>query len=133
MEVAADIDEWRNTLGGDAEPKVIVRRRTRLTNLSQALHLLRNGAVPEARPDDGVLKPLDAAIGSLLGTLRAAHLAPASTPVSLPTLDALRDGGIPTVDENSYQASAQSGEQRRALLAAFLRDDGWPIGEGGRG
>lgn len=101
-----------------------------IANLSQALHLLRHGVAPDARPSDGAIAPLDAAIGSLLSAVGAADVPTAPSPLPLPALDPLRDAGIPVVDGATYEATGPISERRRALLAALLVDDGWPAAAG---
>lgn len=95
-----------------------------IANLSQAVHLLAYGVAPGARPDPGVLEPLDATIGSFLNTLRGAYLEEAE-PVAVPDLAPLRDAGLPVLSESAYAASSEHTQTRRALLGGLLADDGW--------
>lgn len=95
-----------------------------IVNLSQALLLLREGVDPDVRPDAALLEPLDRAIAVFLNTLHGARLAP-GIPLPRPTLDPLRNVGIPVVGDDDYVASAASSENRRGLLAGLLADDGW--------
>jgi len=96
-----------------------------LTNLAQALHLLRHGVAPEVRPAPAALIPLERTLDAFLSTLRQAHLDPA-LPLALPSLTPLTDSGIPTVGAAVYAGADEPTRRRRALLAGFLRDDGWP-------
>ena len=102
-----------------------------ITNLSQALHLLRNGISEDARPDSALVDPLDRAIEGFLETLRDAHLKP-QEPVPLPALDPLRSHSIPVVSDAVYDRSGSDTERRRALLGGMLADDGWRADEGHR-
>lgn len=96
-----------------------------IANLSQALHLLRNGIRPNVRPDAALVDPLDRAIAVFLDTLGSAYLVPAS-PLPLAELGPLRKAGIPVIDDAEYEATAAESESRRSLLGRFLADDGWP-------
>lgn len=96
-----------------------------LTNLAQALHLLRHGVAPEVRPAPAVLVPLERTLDAFLSTLRRAHLDPAE-PLPLPALAPLTEAGIPTVTSAAYTDADEPTRRRRALLAGFLTDDGWP-------
>lgn len=96
-----------------------------LTNLTQALHLLRHGVAPEVRPAPAVLVPLERTLDAFLSTLRSAHLDPAE-PLPLPALTPLADAGIPTVGATLYVGAEEPTHDCRALLAGFLADDGWP-------
>ncbi|MFP5489094.1 MAG: ion channel [Acidimicrobiia bacterium] len=96
-----------------------------LTNLTQALHLLRHGVAPDVRPAPAVLVPLERTLDAFLSTLRRAHLDPAE-PLPVPALAPLTDVGIPTVGGAVYAGADEATRRRRGLLAGFLRDDGWP-------
>jgi len=95
-----------------------------LTNLAQALHLLRYGTEPPATVDSAVIVPLERSIDAFLSTLRSAHVEPAD-PLPLPHVDGLRDAGIPTATDDHYNAGEGPTRHRRALLAGMLADDGW--------
>lgn len=97
-----------------------------IANLSQALLLLRQGVVLDARPDAALLEPLDRAIDVFLDTLHGARLTP-NTPLPLPDLDPLRRAGIPVVAEDDYATSDENSKNRRSLLDGLLADDGWEI------
>ena len=96
-----------------------------LTNLTHALHLLRHGVAPDVRPAPAVLVPLERTLDAFLSTLRRAHLDP-HQPLPLPGLAPLTAAGIPTVAPAVYAAADEATCRRRALLAGFLIDDGWP-------
>lgn len=96
-----------------------------LTNLTQALHLLRHGVAPEVRPAPAVLIPLERTLDAFLSTLRRAHLDPAE-PLRPPALAPVTAAGIPTVGAAVYADGEEPTHHRRALLAGFLADDGWP-------
>ena len=95
-----------------------------IVNLGLALDLLTHGLVADARPVPGVLEPMRRTLDSFLATLQGAHFAPAA-PLAQPSLDPLRELGVPTVPEAEYLGTEVVTRQRRALLAGLLADDGW--------
>lgn len=97
-----------------------------ITNLAQALHLLKYGVAPAARLAPGVVQPLERAVDEFLSTLRDAYIG-AAEPLVLPDLGPLRESGIPIVDDGAYRTSADLTRERRAILAGFLANDGWTI------
>lgn len=101
-----------------------------ITNLSQAIYLLRHAVAPDSRPDAGVLEPVDRAITGFLETLRGAHLKP-GRPVSLPALEPIRNQNIPVVSDAEFEATEADSQERRALLGGLLDDDGWRTQQGG--
>lgn len=97
-----------------------------VTNLAQAMLLLQAGVAPEVRPPAPAVEPLVRSLDAFLGTLRSAHLDPAE-PLPPPSLEPLRQIGIPTVTDDDYARVGDNSRERRALLAGFLADDGWPV------
>jgi hypothetical protein len=93
--------------------------------LSDALILLRHGVAPEATPAGATVRALDDAVARFLETVRSAHLPEGFDPLPPPSLQPLREAGIPTVDDDRFAAAVGSTERRRSLLAALLADDGW--------
>lgn len=100
-----------------------------MTTLSGTLHLLRH-AVAADHPDPAAVDALDEAIGTFLATLSKAYIHPSEEAVPPPTLDHLRRTGLPIVDDTAYASATAATLERRRMLAAFLRNDGWPIDEG---
>lgn len=98
-----------------------------MANLSDALLLLRHGVAREARPDPAATRALDAAVGSFLDTLAETYIKPGDEALPPPPLENLRHAEIPTVDDESFRNATRGTQERRRKLAAFLRDDGWPI------
>lgn len=94
-----------------------------ITNLSQALFLLRFHVDGAVRPPPALLVPLDRTIESFLATLRSAHLRPGE-PVPLPSPEGIAAAGIPVAESTDPEAAATRQERQR-LLGALLRDDGW--------
>lgn len=99
-----------------AAPNIVV--------LAQAVDLLRHGVTEQVRPPASAVEPLDLALTRFLTTLSESFISPAGTPLAPPTLQPLRDAGIPT-DDSLYQARNDANAERRAQLAALLADDGW--------
>lgn len=96
-----------------------------LVVLDQALTLLRSGVAPESRPDPALLDPLARAVGWYLDTVQGALVTDAPAPLSPAGLDALRQAGIPTVDDDEYQSAVEEQAPRRCQLASLLDDEGW--------
>ena len=96
-----------------------------LTTLDEAVTLLRSGVAPGARPDPVTVEPLARAIGWYLDTVQDAFVGGASEPLPPPDLDALREVGIPTVDDDEFRSALQNQRSRRCQLARLLIDDGW--------
>ena len=96
-----------------------------LVVLDEVVTLLRWGVAPEARPDSVTVEPLGRAIGWFLDTMQGAFVS--GTPASLPPpdLDALRQVGIPTVDDDTFRSVLEAQGRRRCQLAKLLVDDGW--------
>ncbi len=99
-----------------------------MADLSGALHLLRHGVATGARPDPAALQALDAAIGSFLSTLSGTYIRSGDEALPPPALDDLRRAGVPTVDHDTFEQATPGTRERRRLLAAFLRNDGWCTG-----
>lgn len=97
-----------------------------LTNLAQALELLRYGVATEARPDDQTLGALDAALDEFLEALHGVHISDDAEPVPVADLTALEDAGIP-VDRSAYSRACADSESRRRRLRSYLHDDGWDL------
>lgn len=100
-----------------AAPNIVV--------LAQAIDLLRYGVAEQVRPPASAVEPLDLALNRFLDTLSESFLPPTGTPLAPPTLQPLRDAGIPTVHESLYENGNEANAERRAQLAALLADDGW--------
>jgi hypothetical protein len=98
-----------------------------IANLAEVLHLLSHGAAPSVRPPSSVLESLERSMDAFLDTLRSARL-PIVDPLLPPQLDVLRRVGVPTVDDASYERSAEATKRQRVLVAALLADDGWVRG-----
>lgn len=96
-----------------------------VVHLHETLALLRSGVAPDARPDPAATEPLSQAVQLFLDTVRSAFIDEADWPLPPPNLDALREAGIPTVSDETFEAALDSGRHSRRLLAGLLEDDGW--------
>ena len=103
-----------------------------LVVLDEALTLLRSGVTAAAAPDPATLQPLIRALGWYLDTVQGALVTPAPTPLPPADLAALRQEGIPTVDDDDYRSAVDGQAGRRCQLAALLTDEGWELGAGER-
>ena len=93
--------------------------------LDEVVTLLRWGLAPSARPDRVTVEPLARAIGWYLETVQGAFVSDASEPLPPLDLDALRQRGIPTVDDDEFRSALEDQQRRRCQLARLLIDDGW--------
>ena len=98
-----------------------------VTDLAQALHLLRHGVAEGSRPDPSALLVAEASVDGFLETSRGSHVS-IRAPLPLPPLGPLLEAGIPTVDEDQYRDAEEMTEHRRAMLAGLLAEDGWSAG-----
>ena len=96
-----------------------------LVSLDETLTLLRWGIDPADRPDPVTVEPLARAIGWYLDTVQGAFVGKVSEPLPSAGLAALRDLGIPTVDDDTYRSALEKQVSRRCQLARMLVDDGW--------
>jgi len=65
------------------------------------------------------------AITEYLNTLRPALIFPARDTPPSPSLQALRDVGVPAVDDALFESALASLSERRRLLLALVRNEGW--------
>lgn len=93
--------------------------------LAQALHLLKYGVAPDDLPDRSALDAADRSVSSFLETLATAFIAPVDEPLPFPGLAPLQEAGIPTVNEDEYEAAMARTVEGRRQMAGFLEDDGW--------
>ena len=96
-----------------------------LVVLDEVVTLLRWGVAPEARPDPVTVEPLARAIGWYLDTVQGTFVSRTPTPLPPPDLDALRQVGVPMVDDDTFDSALEAQGPRRCQLAKLLVDDGW--------
>jgi hypothetical protein len=96
-----------------------------LAALDEALTLLRHGCPDTCRLAPHALDTTRRAISTVLSTLRAAFVEPADEVPPPPQLAALRRAGIPTVGDEEFHAALDELADRRRLLLALVKSDGW--------
>ena len=92
--------------------------------LDETLTLLE-GVDSEVCPDRVALYPLRGAIQQLLSTLAEAHLEPEKVPPPAPSLDGLREAGIPTLPDGELRRRVDGLTDRRRLLLGLVEQEGW--------
>ena len=95
-----------------------------VTNLVQAVGLLRYGVKDSVRPDDQTLAAVEYGLDEFLSTMDGVHITDSAEPVDAAPLEPLQRARIPT-DPSRYQQHIEDTERRRRLLASYLHDDGW--------
>lgn len=95
-----------------------------LTNLDQAIGLLRYGVSDAVSPDAQTLAALQNGIDEFLATMEGIHITDDAHPIAPASLEPLDQAGIPT-DPSTYRAHVDDNERQRRLLASYLHDDGW--------
>lgn len=96
-----------------------------IASLDEALTMLEFGVAPRHRPPQFAYHPLRDAVSHFLDTLFSAFIIPEPDPPPPPSLERLRDTGIPTVDDEEFEAAVSKLAQRRRLLRALVDNDGW--------
>ena len=96
-----------------------------IARLDEMLTLLRCGlADPTAMPRS-VTEPLHASLTQFMDTLHSAFIDPEDTPPAPPPLDRLREAGIATVDDATFNRRIAEQADRRRLLLALVHADAW--------
>lgn len=93
--------------------------------LDEALTLLEFGVKPEYRPDAVALYPLRQAISELIETLCFTFIEPSKQIPPSPSLQQLRQYGIPVVSDKAFEIAVKDLAKRRKLLLALVLNDGW--------
>ncbi|QLG50933.1 potassium channel family protein [Natrinema halophilum] len=101
---------------------------TSIAILDDALALLRFGVSEPDRPSDTIVKNARASVHSYLETLHEAFIEPADRSPPAPSLESIRDAGVPTVSDEEFTESVADLSQRRRLLLALVESDvrEWP-------
>ena len=95
-----------------------------LTNLDQAIGLLRYGVSDTVSPDAQTLAAIQNGIDEFLATMEGIHITDDAHSIAPASLEPLDQAGIPT-DPSTYRAHVDDTERQRRLLASYLHDDGW--------
>ncbi len=94
--------------------------------LDEALTLMEYGLRAEHRPSAASLIPIRAAINQYILTLRPIlGFAPEEGAPPPPSLDALRQAGIPVVEDGLFEKALSEQVERRTLLRKLARVEGW--------
>ena len=92
--------------------------------LDEALLLLEAAVSPDAGVDRAVIGDVRRAVAAYLDTLEDEHLKAADEVPPLPSLEPLREAGIPLV-KSGYADALSAQARRRRLLGALLEHSGW--------
>lgn len=99
-----------------------------IATLDEALTLFRFGIPEQNRPNDVIINNARASVQSYLATLENAFIEPADRSPLSPSLDPLRDAGIPTVSDEEFAAALTDLDERRQVLLGLVEADArqWP-------
>ena len=104
----------------DADASFVLR----LAALDDAVTILRDCVVPEHRPDPLVTQELRRAI-DVYASRVAHHVKRDGAPLPLPDLAAVREAGVPLLDERAVEGTFRELTERRQWLAGLLKSEGW--------
>lgn len=93
--------------------------------LDEALTMLRHGVDQKVRPDGSTLFPLRAAITKFLTTVGGISNQERMDAPPPPSLERLRTHGIPVLDDEDFVRDLNEQADRRRLLVAMVRSEGW--------
>lgn len=94
--------------------------------LDEALTIIEYGLAESTHGlEPALFHPARKMISRYLGTLKQVFIESAAEVPPLPSLEALRERGIPVVDEETFRERSEAIEDRRRLLLALVENDGW--------
>ncbi len=96
-----------------------------LAALDEALLLLAAGVQPRVRLPALAVEPAQKALAGLLATLQQQYIRASEETPRAPLLHELAEAGIPVVGEQAFREAVAEQADRRRLLRAFVRNDGW--------
>ncbi|AFY55733.1 hypothetical protein Riv7116_3266 [Rivularia sp. PCC 7116] len=96
-----------------------------LVALDEALTLLQYGIPQKYQPEPAALGAVRRASAAFLKTLKSAYLEPSNYNPELPSLELLRNKGIPTVSDEEFWENTKIITKRRRFLLALTENDGW--------
>ena len=96
-----------------------------LSALDEALTILEHGIEPDAKLEEGAFRPIRQVITEFLETLSSIYIDPEDEAPPPPSLDPLRERGLPVVSDETFEARVAQLDKRRRLLKALVRNDGW--------
>ena len=97
--------------------------RTQAFVLDEAVTLLQHGVRDDVRPHPAVLDGIRHAIVQLVE--RATGELPDATPPATPALEALRQAGVPTVDDDTFERNIADLSNHRRRVAHFANESLW--------
>ena len=97
----------------------------RVATLDEALTILECGLQRGCSLDLPSLGAAREAITEFLKTLEPALIAPAKDDPPPPSLKMLKDMGVPVVDDELFKKSLTTLTDRRRMLHALVRNEGW--------
>lgn len=100
-----------------------------LTVLDEALTILEEGLTPQLARSVRTRTTLRRALDKHLDVLARSYVAPAQEPPPRPDLRALREAGIPTVDDETFARRVDALSAHRCLLRGLVEHDGWKWSE----
>lgn len=96
----------------------------RLAGLEELIFLLCHAVAEEARLPPLAILPLEDAMQGLADVMTSEFIEPAKEMPPVIPLQALRELGIPTVDERTYAAAVGASAYRRRVFAGLVEEDG---------
>ena len=96
-----------------------------LAVLDETLSIVEHGLQEGRGPDPGAFHSARRAISDFLQTLDAAFEDMDADTPSVPTLDRLREAGVPVVSDAKFQERMRQHAERRERLHALLCNDSW--------
>ncbi len=97
----------------------------RLNALHDTLLLLARGTDPSKRLGRMTTEPLLEAFDALAHVFRQEFIAESDDEPPAPSLDVLRDAGIPAVSDDEFRDAVKRSMRTRKTLLGLLEDDGW--------
>ncbi len=96
-----------------------------ITVLDEALTILRYGLKDNGGLPEGIHNPARQVITQFLSTLKGNFIEPPQEDPPPPALDPLRSSGLPTLSDEEFGRHLEGITERRRLLLALLRNEGW--------
>jgi hypothetical protein len=97
----------------------------RVAALYETVLLISEGVIHEKRPPRMVCAPLRDALAGFAGVIEHEFVNPEDIAPRPPSLEVLRDLGIPTVEDEAFAQAVRREDEIRRFLIGLLHDDGW--------
>lgn len=97
--------------------------------LDEALLLLQHGVSGDASPPPACVAPVRRCIGGFLEIVGEHFVNPSESDPPVPSLEPLRQAGLPVSKAEQVTEAARDSQKRRRLLQAFVQDQGWFWGD----